>query len=343
MDQGINTIKSSDGLTKIGLEQSHKLRVGAVLVTCVGATIGKTGLINEEGASNQQINAIESYKGVEDRYVYYFCISAYAQQSIRDNASATTLPIINKNKFADILMPLPPFEEQKRIIKAIGKWISIVDYIESEGKDIKTLIELTRSKILSLAIQGKLVKQDPYDEPAIELLRRVNKDFRPCDTSHYGNIPNGWVECKFEDVVDYKQPQNYIVESTDYSDKYDTPVLTAGKSFIIGYTKETKGIFRDVPVIIFDDFTTDSKLVDFPFKVKSSAMKILSVNAAAFIEYIALLMSITRLVGETHKRYWISEYSKIHILLPPVSEQHRIVATVKSYFNRLEEIEHLLN
>ena len=72
--------------------------------------------------------------------------------------------------------------------------------------------------------------------------------------------------------MDYEQPQAYIVESTEYSDMYDTPVLTAGKSFIIGYTNEQEGICRDVPVIIFDDFTTDSKYVDFPFKVKSSAI-----------------------------------------------------------------------
>lgn len=151
---------------------------------------------------------------------------------------------------------------------------------------------------------------------------------------HYENLPDGWCVCKLEDVVDYEQPQLYIVESTSYSDRYETPVLTAGKSFIIGYTNETYGICNKLPVIIFDDFTTDSKYVDFPFKVKSSAMKILHVKSGVETKFISLVMSITRLISETHKRYWISEYSKLDILLPPQQEQKRIVNHVESIFNR---------
>ncbi|MBR1785812.1 MAG: type I restriction endonuclease subunit S, partial [Paludibacteraceae bacterium] len=111
--------------------------------------------------------------------------------------------------------------------------------------------------------------------------------------------------CRLEDIVEYEQPTQYIVESTNYSNEYQTPVITAGKSFILGYTNETKGIYNNLPTIIFDDFTTDSKLVDFPFKVKSSAMKILQVCDEINIYYVAYYMSITRLVGDTHKRYWI--------------------------------------
>lgn len=138
--------------------------------------------------------------------------------------------------------------------------------------------------------------------------------------------------------MDYEQPQAYIVESTEYSDMYDTPVLTAGKSFIIGYTNEQEGICRDVPVIIFDDFTTDSKYVDFPFKVKSSAMKILHVKKGINIKYVAHFMSVTRLIGETHKRYWISEYSKVIIPLPPKEEQDRIVSAIELLTSSLDSI-----
>lgn len=142
-------------------------------------------------------------------------------------------------------------------------------------------------------------------------------------------MPVGWCICTLEDIVSYEQPQNYIVESTDYSDSYKTPVLTAGKSFIIGYTNETYGIFTEVPVIIFDDFTTDSKYVDFCFKVKSSAMKILHVAEGVNIKYVAYFMSVTKLIGETHKRYWISEYSKVFMPLPPRKEQDRIVQKIE--------------
>ena len=156
--------------------------------------------------------------------------------------------------------------------------------------------------------------------------------------SHYENLPKGWAVCRLEDIVDYEQPTQYIVQSTNYSDDYKTPVLTAGKSFILGYTNETTGIYDQLPTIIFDDFTTDSRFVDFPFKVKSSAMKILQVNREVNIRYVAYFMSITQLVGDTHKRYWISEYSKIPIPIPPKQEQDRIVKKIAEIEDQLNKI-----
>lgn len=155
---------------------------------------------------------------------------------------------------------------------------------------------------------------------------------------HYRNVPKGWAVCTFGDILEYEQPQQYIVNSTDYSDEYEIPVLTAGKSFIIGKTNEKSDICKHLPVIIFDDFTTDSKYVDFPFKVKSSAMKILHAKGNVNPKYVAYLMSVTRLVGDTHKRYWISEYSKIPIMLPPVNEQERIVSLIEKIYDRLDKI-----
>ena len=151
-------------------------------------------------------------------------------------------------------------------------------------------------------------------------------------------MPAGWAICRLEDIVKYEQPQAYIVSSTNYDDSYTTPVLTAGKSFIIGYTDDMDGIYTKLPCIIFDDFTTDSRLVDFPFKVKSSAMKILQVVKGIEIEYVAMFMSITRLISDTHKRYWISEYSKLYIAIPPIEEQRRIINTTKSMFEKLDAI-----
>ena len=211
-----------------------------------------------------------------------------------------------------------------------------------------------RQKILDLAIRGKFVPQDPNDEPASVLLERIKaekerlikegkikkgkKSAKTSDTPHYAQLPDGWAVCRLEQVVDYEQPTAYIVNSTAYDDSYSIPVLTAGKSFIIGYTNETTGIYSNLPCIIFDDFTTDSRLVDFPFKVKSSAMKILKICKDIEIDYIAMFMSITRLVGDTHKRYWISEYSKLEIPIPPKAEQKRIVYAVRNLFAQLDVI-----
>lgn len=146
------------------------------------------------------------------------------------------------------------------------------------------------------------------------------------------------MEYELGELLPYEQPTEYIVESTDYDDSYKTPVLTAGKSFIIGYTNETKGIYTKLPVIIFDDFTTSSKYVDFPFKVKSSAMKILSVNSEiADLKYLFYKMQTIQFDSANHKRYWISEYSKIKLDLPTLTEQQRIVNRIETMFAKLDQ------
>jgi restriction endonuclease S subunit len=143
-------------------------------------------------------------------------------------------------------------------------------------------------------------------------------------------------------VLNYKQPTPYIVESTDYNEKFSTPVLTAGKSFIIGYTDEIHGVYTNLPVIIFDDFTTASKFVNFEFKVKSSAMKILHTNQVN-IKYLYYYMQTIKYNHTTHKRYWISDYSKIKTPLPPLVEQNRIVVAIESAFEKLDSINTILS
>ncbi|RHV88235.1 type I restriction endonuclease subunit S [Odoribacter sp. OF09-27XD] len=171
----------------------------------------------------------------------------------------------------------------------------------------------------------------------ILIYNKYGNNIREC-IGHYKNLPDSWAICKLEDIVDYEQPTAYIVNSTSYKDNYPIPVLTAGKSFIIGYTNEVEGIYSKLPCIIFDDFTTDSKLVNFPFKVKSSAIKILQVKKGIEIEFVAMFMSITRLIGDTHKRYWISEYSKLIIPVPPHAEQKRIIDAAYKAFAKLDTI-----
>ena len=147
-----------------------------------------------------------------------------------------------------------------------------------------------------------------------------------------------WEECCFEDLLDYEQPTNYIVKSTQYNDAYETPVLTAGKSFIKGYTNETEGIFDNLPTIIFDDFTTASQFVNFKFKVKSSAMKILvPTSEQVNMDFAFYAMQVNQIRSDTHKRYWISVYAKKKFLLPPLLEQRAIVAKIEELFSDLDK------
>ena len=99
------------------------------------------------------------------------------------------------------MIPIPPLKEQERIVVEVAKWISLIDTIKNSKEDLQTTIKQAKSKILNLAIHGKLVPQDPNDEPAIELLKRINPDFTPCDNGHYTQLPEGWAICKMKQIT----------------------------------------------------------------------------------------------------------------------------------------------
>lgn len=314
---------------------------GDLLIALSGATTGKMGVYDKDDDAllNQRVGNL--------RVISKTCFLPEYRNLFMESQTATILeqawggaqPNISPNTIIGFDILLPPYAEQCRIVCKANELLALVSNIEFVQDQIETGVDDIITKVLDLAIHGKLVSQDPFDEPAINLLRRINPDFKASDNLHYeGILPSGWTLCCLEDVLDYEQPQAYIVNSTDYSDDYKTPVLTPGKSFVLGYTNELSGICNHLPVIIFDDFTTESKYVDFPFKVKSSAMKILRARGEINLKYVAIFMSITRLVGDTHKRYWISEYSKIPIPIPPLREQGRIVLAAKHLLNQLDNL-----
>lgn len=154
---------------------------------------------------------------------------------------------------------------------------------------------------------------------------------------------------KIKDFIDYEQPNEYIVESDRYSNGCSTPVLTAGQSFILGYTNESKGIYKKGPCIIFDDFTTSVHYVDFPFKVKSSAMKILTIKSNADLKYCYYLLLSLSKMPPNHKRQWISTTSEKNHVLPSMDRQISIVKqldlisdTIVNYTNQIENLDNLV-
>lgn len=155
--------------------------------------------------------------------------------------------------------------------------------------------------------------------------------------------PDGVKKVPIGDVLDYEQPSKYIVKSTEYDNSYNIPVLTAGKGFLLGYTNEQTGVYaasEENPTIIFDDFVTSFHWVDFPFKVKSSAMKMLTckdkVNSFRFIYYA---MCEIGFVAKEHSRHWISVYSKIEIPLPPLAIQKKIVEILDTFTGMIDNLQ----
>ena len=326
-----------------GKLKRSQTEIGDLIMNIVGPPLGKLAIIPDslpQSNFNQAAVLIRPllHKKIIVKYLFYYLSQMSEINSISTKGSAGQVNI-SLTQSQNMRIALPPLQEQQRIVNEIEHLWKCLGHVDEEARNLNNAVERIKTKLLELAIMGKLVAQDPADEPAVDLLKRLNPNaVVSADTSHYQHLPQGWCVCKLEDIVDYEQPQRYIVESTEYNDAYKTPVLTAGKSFVIGHTNETEGVFDKVPVIIFDDFTTDSKYVDFSFKVKSSAMKILHVKSGVNIKYVYFFMSITRLVGKTHKRYWISEYSKLVIPLPPYNEQCRIVDAIERINNRIDDI-----
>lgn len=156
--------------------------------------------------------------------------------------------------------------------------------------------------------------------------------------------PEGVELKELGDVLDYEQPTKYLVQSTEYNDDFATPVLTAGQSFILGYTDENDGIYKASkknPTIIFDDFTTSFHWVDFDFKVKSSAMKMLrpKKNVDAIFKFIYYAMKCIEYTPQDHARYWISKYSKFKIPTPPLAIQQEIVKILDTFTKLEAELE----
>lgn len=249
-------------------------------------------------------------KELNPNFLDYFLKSDFYKKYIINCARGTN---INNLRFSDLqrlLIPLPPLEIQKEIAARLD---FSFDKIEKGIKYLKlakeNIIEYKQS-MLKYAFDGKLT-----------------------------SLPmSNWIQTTFGECLQYEQPTKYIVKSTKYNENYKTPVLTAGKSFILGYTNETDGIFTETPVIIFDDFTTDTKFVDFNFKVKSSAMKILLPNGKADIKFLYYLMQTIWHRSDTHKRYWISEYSKIKILILPIETQKEIVSILDKSFESADNM-----
>ena len=239
LDAGFDVCFSEDTVSEKGYKNGRILPVYSVLVTCIGATIGKTGYIRNSGICNQQINAILPNTFILPEYTYFCMCSEFEQQQIWTNSSATTLPILNKSKFDSLFFPVPPKAQQTRTVERIKELLHFVEIIQQEKRTLQETIKLTKSKILDLAIRGKLVPQDPNDEPASVLLERIRAEkeelikqdkikrdkkesiiFRGDDNSYYlrtGEVEESLENWRFDDL-----PETWeiccLCELCDYGD-----------------------------------------------------------------------------------------------------------------------------
>ena len=184
---------------------AYILQNNDILFARTGATVGKSYLVQNLSVLSiyaSYLIRIQVSKEILSQYIKYYFESGYYWEQISASSLGIGQPNVNGTLLGGLNLPLPPLAEQQRIVAEVEKWFTRIDALEANKEDLKDYIKQVKSKVLDLAIHGKLVPQDPNDEPAIELLKRINPNFKPCDTSHYENLPSGWCICSFKDAFD---------------------------------------------------------------------------------------------------------------------------------------------
>lgn len=275
-----------------------RLRRGDLLV-CEGGEVGRGAIWDHdiECYFQKAIHRLRTRRGYRPEVLLGLLELRAKSSGFADYVTQTSIAHLPRDKFLTLQIPSIPAAEQERIAAVL----------ESANDLIGSLEKLITKK--------RAIKQGMMQE-LLTGRRRLP------------GFTGEWRPMKFGDLLSYQQPGRFLVSSTDYVNS-GTPVLTAGKTFVLGYTTETSGIYRSLPVIIFDDFTTASKYVGFTFKAKSSAMKILSARPGADLRFVFERMQLVDFVAVDHKRRWIAEYSQIEVDVPPVDEQKAIACAAE--------------
>ena len=180
----------------------HKFKKGDVLYSKLRTYLNKVLVAPKAGYCTTEIIPFNSYCDISTHYLCHVLRSAYFLDYTQQCGYGVKMPRLSTNDACKGMVPLPPLSEQQRIVMEIDKWLALIDQIEQGKADLQNTIKQTKSKILDLAIHGKLVPQDPNDEPAIKLLKRINPDFTPCDNGHYAQLPDGWCAVALKDLCE---------------------------------------------------------------------------------------------------------------------------------------------
>ena len=280
-------------ISKEGLDNSSAKIIdkGDILFALYGANSGEVAISKIKGAINQAILCVKQNENCDTIFLYNYLLSQ--KERIIRNYLQGGQGNLSADIVKTLIIPLPPLPEQKAIAKALG----LMDKAININNKLIAQKEMRKKWLMQNLLSGK---------------KRLK------------GFSGEWEEVKLGDLLDYQQPTKYLVENTIYNNSYSIPVLTAGKTFILGYTNENEGICRDLPIIIFDDFTTSSKYVDFPFKVKSSAMKLLKSKPNVNLKFIYGAMQLIKFEVGGHQRHWISKFTRLTISCPPFKEQTAI-------------------
>ena len=314
---------------------------------------------------------IRPSQNIYPRYLYQVINSNFCKEQFNNHLTGIGLPNLHLVDIKKTIIPLPPFAEQQRIVAEIEKWFALIDQIEQEKSDLQTIIKQTKSKILDLAIHGKLVPQDPNDEPAIELLKRINPNFTPCDNGHSEKFPQDWEHILIGDyvetVTDFVASGSFasLRENVKYYNEPNYAILVRTKDFQNNFKQDL--VYTDQHgydflaksnlfggELIFSNVGSIGKIFIVPelnqkMTLAPNAIMVRFHNdkQQKWFYYLfssttgqSLLDSITSAtaIGKFNK----TDFKKLPIPIPPLAEQQRIVQKIEELFSVLDNIQKAL-
>ena len=344
-------------------DEVHQSMIGTevlpndLLLNITGGSLGRCAIVPNEinkGNVSQHVCILRPIT-ISSNYFHALILSTFFSKSMKITGSGREgLP---KYNLEQMMFPLPPLAEQKRIVSEIERWFSLIDIIEKDKQDLHTIIKQAKSKILDLAIHGKLVPQDPNEEPASELLKRINsKTEITCDNAHYTNLPAGWAMCKLSDLC--KIENGFAFSSDDYK-SHGIPLVRilnithntidiTDCAYIEGITDDKFKVSKGDLLIAMSGATT-GKMGVYPFdetaylNQRVGNIKILN-KSSLFPDYRNIYMQskvdeILKIAyGGAQPNISASVIGNFDFPLPPYKEQIRIVETVQRIFDQLDVI-----
>ncbi len=326
-----------------------------LLMTFIGAGIGDTCIFPALKRCHLAPNVakIEPYSNKIDlKYALYYLMSDLGQLGVRGISKSTAQPSLSMATIRSLEIALPPLAEQHRIVAEIEKLFELIDQIEQGKADLQTIIKQTKSKILDLAIHGKLVPQDPNDEPAIELLKRINPDFTPCDNGHSRKLPQGWAYCQLSNVLKITMGQSPKGDSLNNKRgiEFHQGKICFSDKFLL-----ESGIFTNEPTKIAEP-NSILLCVRAPVGVVNITKNQICIGrglcALTPFEgnvdfYFYLLQTLqdsfdNQSTGTTFKAISGEIIRNENIILPPLAEQQRIVQKIEELFHVFDNIQNAL-
>ena len=301
-----------------------------------GALCGNINYVEGRFYATEHAVVVDTFCKTNVKWAFYFLIKL----NLNQYATATAQPGLSVNTICDVQIPLPPLTEQQRIVAEIERWFALIDTVEQGKADLQTAIKQTKSKILDLAIHGKLVPQDPNDEPVSELLKRINPKAQiTCDNEHYAQLPRGWSVISMQDICKLK----------DGIKRDNTSLINLDVKYLRGISEGNiihNGKFVPANSYMFlVDGENSGEVFRTPIDgYQGSTFKLLDIDQNVNEKYILNVINLHRKtlrenkVGSAIPHLNKKLFKAIAVPLPPYNEQIRIVEAIKSTFNILDAI-----